>query len=146
MIQRIFVPLILLAAVGCAPATPTGSPQQGGTPTAAAKPRVHVKLGLDNLQKARPQLVKGQKLKFKGEIALAGSQGKEVVVHLGELYTGTEPAVQAAALTKDFTTDRAAFEKKYKREKFPDYDIIVEGTIAEVDESDFAVNLAGHEG
>jgi hypothetical protein len=124
----------------------SGGDQAPSETPPAEKPYVEVLLGGENYEKVASQLDKGKKLKFKGEVALAGSKGKKVVVHLAELYTGDQAAVQAAALTKDFLTDRPAAEKKYKREQYPNYQIIVEGVVTELLPDSFRVHLAGSGG
>jgi hypothetical protein len=148
------VSFLLLAVVfhgGCSrssdsPTAPSGSPLGAAAPT-AEKPYVEVLLGIDNYQKASPDLAKGKKLKFKGELSLAGSKGKKIVVHLAGLYSGHESAIQAADLTRDFMTDRSAAEKKYKREQDPIYWIIIEGVVvSDVAPDGVSVRLAGHEG
>jgi hypothetical protein len=136
--------LVVLALVsGCSRSSDSVKPSNG---PAEEKPYVEVLMGLENYQKAMPQLTKGKKAKFKGELALAGSKGKKVVVHLAELYTGDLPAIQAADLNREFMKDRAAAEKKYnpKGEFAPE--IIIEGVISELQPGQYQARLAGHEG
>jgi Concanavalin A-like lectin/glucanases superfamily len=109
-------------------------------PTAAtgAGAHVRVKLGGVNFEKAAPKLKVGQKALFKGEVAVAGSKGDEVVVHLADLYTGAEKPVSAADLTRELAADKVAFDKKYKSGE-----IIVEGVVTQLNPDNFSVVLAG---
>jgi hypothetical protein len=62
------------------------------------------------------------------------------------LYTGDQPAIQAADLTRDFTKDKEAAKKKYNPTGKFAPDIIVEGVISELLPEKYQVLLAGHEG
>jgi hypothetical protein len=136
--------LFLLALIPFLGGCPAKDKSSGSSANAADKPHVEVLLGADNYQRVAPMLVKGQRAKFKGELARA--QGNKVIVHVAEVYAGAEPAVKAEDLTKDFITDRAAAEKKYKREQWPQDQIIVEGMVVELIPDHYRLILAGHEG
>jgi hypothetical protein len=108
------------------------------------KAHVEVLTGLENYQKAAPQLAKGKKAKFKGKLSLSSIKGKMVKVYVAELYTGDEPAVKATDLTRDFMNDRAVAEKKYCP-KGTGSEIIFEGEVTELQPNQYQVILAGHE-
>jgi hypothetical protein len=137
---------LLMVFIGCRaredmPGAGAGSPSQK-----TEKAYVEVLMGKDNFDKAAPQLVPAKTVKLKGELAWAGSRDKRVVVHLAGIYTGSDPAVTAVILTKDAVTDRAAAETKYKRDRYPSDEIIIEGVIKEVKPNDYLIILAGFEG
>ncbi|MCI0638950.1 MAG: hypothetical protein L0Y72_22940 [Gemmataceae bacterium] len=132
--------LVLVFLAGCG-----GSSDPSKPAPSADKPYVEVLMGLDNYKKAASQLAEGKKLKFKGEVALAGSKGKKVVLHQAALYEGEEPAVQAAELTRSFMTDRAAAEKQHKLTQFGENAMIVEGVVSKTEPDSFKVRLAGHD-
>ena len=124
--------------------SPPGRPQQPADPL-AGKAYVEVLLGLEGYNNAAPQLAVGKKAKFKAQIATASTKGKIVKLHLGQLYTGDQKPVQAADLTKDFATDKAAAEKKYRREEFPRDEVIVEGLVLQLRPQRYTVILKGYE-
>ena len=125
------------------PRAQSGTAKETAIPTAET-PHVEVLLGEDNFKKAATQPVKGKKLKFKGQVSLFSTKEKKVLIHLAELYSGDQPAVQAAVLTKEFQTDRAGTVKKYKLEKYGDNVMIIEGVVLAVLPKIFRVYLAGH--
>lgn len=144
---------------------PPGTPPQGNPPSGnppkpvvpsnpkqeqppanplADKPYVEIALGSAAYSSAAPQLTPGKTAKFKAEIAYLSTKGKQVKLHLGELYTGDAKAIQATELTKDFAANKAEAEKKYKNLQTPSGEVIVEGEVVELRPKAFAVILAGH--
>jgi hypothetical protein len=125
---------------GCAKAPPAAPPD-----TSESGPRVEVMLSDDDYKAAAPKLEVGRAAKFKGEISTTGLKGDKLIVHIAQLYTGGEAAVPAEQLTKDFLADAEAAQKKYRKEKFPHDEVIVEGKVTKLKPKEFRVILAGHE-
>jgi hypothetical protein len=110
-----------------------GVPGIPGVPTVGfGKPNVEVLMGAGTFRAAAAKLTKGAKVKLKAEIVPLGTAGTTVKMQRGELYTGDQPAVQAAQLTKDFAANKASALEKYRRKEDPQLEVIVEGTVMEV--------------
>ncbi len=106
--------------------------------------QVEILMGSDDFQEAR-QLSIGFGIQVQGQIVEGGSNGNIVKLHVGRLYTGSEKAVKAADLTRDFVTNREAALKKYR--DLSDKGggkIIVEGAIRSIRTEESIVVLDGH--
>ena len=94
--------------------------------TAVGKPQVEILLAS---KATAAKLAKGAKVKIKAEIVPLGTTGTTVKLQRGELYTGDQPAVQAAQLTKDFAANKTAALEKYRRKEAPELEVIVERVV-----------------
>src|SRR5262249_51793720 len=111
LVVRLPCAVLLAAALLCLPAC-------GGNKE--TRVQLDVLFGLDEYQKAGAQLVVGKKVKVRGQITRLivdesrNPKEKHIKFQLCEVYTGDEPAFQAADMMRDFKADEAAATAKYK--------------------------------
>src|SRR5262245_38938157 len=103
---------------------------------------VLVLMGDMNYKELANSVKVGDKIKIIGELSMVKGR-KQVVVQLSKLHKGTEKAVSATELTKDFATDRPKAEKKYHLDKFPREKLVVEGKVIQMNEGSFEIVLEG---
>jgi WD40 repeat protein len=103
-------------------------PYPAREPVQAQTGHVEVLFGVDNYEAVTAKIKQGQTIKVKGIVSSATEDANRVVMSIGEVYTGTTPAVPTARLLKDRKADKEAFNRKYGGPE----GIVVEGVVDEL--------------
>ena len=77
----------------------------------------------------RPQVTVGQRIKVKGDLSLAR---RRVALNMASIYVGDDRTVSAEDVVKQFQTQRQRAIEKYKLNRYPTPEVIVEGTVLEI--------------
>ena len=77
----------------------------------------------------RPQVTVGQRIKVKGDLSLAR---RRVALNMASIYVGDDRTVCAEDVVRQFQTQRQRAIEKYKLNRYPTPEVIVEGTVLEI--------------